>query len=78
MEKEKRFDNALYGVSPKIRNVLEKLPGRVKESTEEIRLRAGLPVALTVGGDTVFVLANIILPDTRAFKGGYSRACRKL
>ncbi len=58
MEKEKRFDNALYGVSPKIRNVLEKLPGRVKESTEEIRLRAGLPVALTVGGDTVFVLEN--------------------
>lgn len=58
MEKEKRFDNALYGVSPKIRNVLEKLPERVKESTEEIRLRAGLPVALTVGGDTVFVLEN--------------------
>lgn len=58
MEKEKRFDNALYGVSPKIRNVLEKLPKRVKESTEEIRLRAGLPVALTVGGDTVFVLEN--------------------
>lgn len=58
MESKKRFDDALYGVSPAIRSVLEKLPDKVKESAEEIRLRAGLPVALTVGGDTVFVLEN--------------------
>lgn len=58
MESKKRFDDALYGVSPAIRSVLERLPDKVKESAEEIRLRAGLPVALTVGGDTVFVLEN--------------------
>lgn len=58
MESKKRFDDALYGVSPAIRSVLEKLPDKVKESAEEIRLRTGLPVALTVGGDTVFVLEN--------------------
>ena len=58
MGSKKRFDDALYGVSPAIRSVLEKLPDKVKESAEEIRLRTGLPVALTVGGDTVFVLEN--------------------
>lgn len=58
MESKKRFDDALYGVSPAIRSVLEKLPDKVKESAEEIRLRTGLPVALTVDGDTVFVLEN--------------------
>ena len=58
MESKKRLEDALYGVSPAIRSVLERLPDKVKESAEEIRLRAGLPVALTVGGDTVFVLEN--------------------
>ena len=58
MESKKRFEDALYGVSPAIRSVLERLPDKVKESAEEIRLRVGLPVALTVGGDTVFVLEN--------------------
>ena len=58
MGSKKRFDDALYGVSPAIRSVLERLPDKVKESAEEIRLRTGLPVALTVGGDTVFVLEN--------------------
>ena len=40
MESKKRFDDALYGVSPAIRSVLEKLPDKVKESAEEIRLRS--------------------------------------
>ena len=55
MEKTKRFESVLYGVAPRIRSVLSLLPATVKESTEEIRLRAGLPVALTVGGETVFI-----------------------
>lgn len=58
MERKKRFEDSLSGVGIKIRGVLEKLPDKVKESTEEIRLRTGLPVALTVGGDTVFVLES--------------------
>lgn len=55
MDKTERFESVLYGVSPKIRSVLEKLPKTVKGNAEEIRLRAGLPVALTVGGETVFI-----------------------
>ena len=58
MEKTKRFESVLYGVAPRIRSVLSLLPATVKESTEEIRLRAGLPVALTVGGETVFMREN--------------------
>lgn len=45
----------LYGVAPRIRTVLKKLPVTVKSNAEEIRLRAGLPVALTVCGETVFI-----------------------
>lgn len=58
MEKTKRFESVLYGVAPRIRGVLKELPVTVKENAEEIRLRAGLPVALTVGGETVFMREN--------------------
>ena len=58
MEKTKSFESVLYGVAPRIRSVLSLLPAAVKENTEEIRLRAGLPVALTVGGETVFMREN--------------------
>lgn len=58
MENTERFDSALYGIAGNIRSVLERLPNTVKSSTEEIRLRRGLPVALTVGGETVFVMKN--------------------
>ena len=55
MEKTKRFESVLYGVAPRIRSVLCELPVAVKQNAEEIRLRTGLPVALTVGGETVFI-----------------------
>lgn len=55
MDKTERFESVLYGVAPRIREVLRKLPVIVKGNAEEIRLRAGLPVALTVGGETVFI-----------------------
>lgn len=58
MENKERFESALYGINPKIRSVLERLPSAVKASAEEIRLRCGLPVALTVSGETLFVLEN--------------------
>lgn len=58
MENTERFDSALYGIAGNIRSVLERLPNTVKSSTEEIRLRRGLPVALTVNGETVFVRKN--------------------
>lgn len=58
MQKTERFDSALYGVAPRIRQALERLSATVRENAEEIRLRTGLPVALTVSGETVFVQEN--------------------
>ncbi len=50
-----KFNNMLYGVDREIREILCRLPLSIKENTEEIRLRQGLPLALTVLGETVFV-----------------------
>lgn len=58
MKNEDRFESALYGLAPGIRETLKKLPAVVKQNSEEIRLRCELPVALTVGGETVFVLES--------------------
>ena len=58
MDKIKRFESVLYGVAPRIRGILNGLSVTVKENAEEIRLRTGLPVALTVGGETVFIREN--------------------
>ena len=58
MENKGKFESALYGVAPRLRRTLEKLPAVVKRNAEEIRLRCDLPVALTVGGETVFVSEN--------------------
>ena len=53
-----RFNSVLYGFDEEIAGVLRKLPLTVKQNTEEIRLRCGLPLALTVAGETVFVKAS--------------------
>ncbi len=50
-----RFNGMLYGVDGDIKRILQGLPFAIKEKTEEIRLRKGLPLALTVSGQTVFV-----------------------
>lgn len=55
MENQKRFESVLYAVSDRILPVLQKLSPCVKANTSEIRIRAGLPLALTVSGETVFV-----------------------
>ena len=52
------FEGVLYGVNDKIGNVLQKVSKAVKKNTSEIRLRAQLPLALTVSGETVFVKKN--------------------
>ena len=61
MEQNLRFEDALYGVSVNIRNILLRLPQTVKNNTEEIRLRVNKPVALTVAGDTVLQPYRILL-----------------
>ncbi len=55
MNNKERFDSVLYGVAPEIREALNNLSSVVKANAEEIRIRAGLPIALTVGGETVFI-----------------------
>lgn len=52
---QQRFDAALYGVPERLRRTLEFLPEDIKSSVEEIRIRAGLPISLTVKGQTLFV-----------------------
>lgn len=52
----KNFDSVMYAISPKIRRHLEFLPDSIKEGVQEIRLRANLPVALTVKGKSFYLL----------------------
>ncbi len=55
MKTEKLFLETIENTGQRIRGVLNALPRAVKNNAEEIRLRVGLPIALTVNGDTVFV-----------------------
>lgn len=52
------YDRALYGVGDRLRRVLQFVPENVKQKTEEIRLRSGLPLCLTVEGGVTFVEKN--------------------
>ncbi len=53
-----QFDAALLRVAEPIARVLRFLPDTIKCSCEEIRLRAELPVCLTVSGKVMFVAVN--------------------
>lgn len=50
-----QFDSVLYAIPERIRHILELLPEPIKQKTEEIRLRTGLPLCLTAAGKTLFV-----------------------
>lgn len=58
MQEIKRFYDVLYAVSPRTREILERLPEKIKMGTTEIRMRLGLPLAITVENETVFVREN--------------------
>ncbi len=51
----KRFDSALYAICDEIKSVLIDLPPIVKTNAQEIRLRSGQPLILTVGGAPMWV-----------------------
>ena len=58
MDKElltKRFDDLLDYLPSELKNPLKNLPPQIKIKTEEIRLRAGRPLSLTVMGSQFFV-----------------------
>lgn len=58
MQEDKRFESVLYAVSDRTRAVLQRLSPTVKANTCEIRMRKNLPLALTVGTETVFIREN--------------------
>lgn len=55
---ECEFDNAILQICERIRRALLFLPPNIKQCAEEIRLRSGLPVCLTVSGRVLFVCKN--------------------
>ena len=80
-----RFDSALYGITGALKNTLYALPFEIKAKTEEIRLRAGLPVTLNVRGETVFlnnngqtafnITDNLLITDSCALSDCYRLLC---
>ncbi len=52
------FDNSILQMTEKVKRTLQFIPDEIKRNCEEIRLRVGLPVCLTVGGRVVFVCQN--------------------
>lgn len=52
------FDNAMFRISDGVKRTLQFIPNDIKKRCEEIRLRVGLPICLTVGGSVLFVLKN--------------------
>ena len=57
------FDNAILQIADNLKRTLTFIPQKVKQKCEEIRLRAGLPVCLTVGGKVLFVCRNSTVCD---------------
>lgn len=82
-----QFNGALYGVGARIRSILSLLPDTVKRKTEEIRLRSGLPVSLTVSGRPLFVLQSgatadfitrdLLTADERDLEESFRLLCRE-
>lgn len=53
--KRRPFDSAAQGLCGSLRTILFQVPESIKEKTQEIRLRANLPVAIYTGRDTYFL-----------------------
>ncbi|MEE1245512.1 MAG: hypothetical protein UHM16_07610 [Acutalibacteraceae bacterium] len=58
MENEKNFESVLYALPERLVPTFQNLSLCVKSNVSEIRLRLGLPLALTVKGETVFLREN--------------------
>lgn len=57
------FDNAITFLADNLKRPLSFIPQEIKQKCEEIRLRAGLPVCLTVDGKVLFVCRNSAVCD---------------
>lgn len=58
------FDNAISKIAEKVKRTLQFVSLEIKQKCEEIRLRVGLPLCLTVGGETLFVCENSVVSNT--------------
>ena len=58
------FDDALLQIAENIRRKLVFIPDGIKQNCEEIRLRAQLPVCLTIKGKSYFVRNDSTISDT--------------
>lgn len=58
------FDNIIAHLSENIKRTLRFVDENIKNTCEEIRLREGLPLCLTVGGKVLFVCKNSKVCDT--------------
>lgn len=56
----KRFHSALYPFSGEIKEILLSLPESVKAQAQEIRVRSGKPLMLTVGGVPMWVTRGAV------------------
>lgn len=57
------FDNAITFLVDNLKRPLSFIPQEIKQKCEEIRLRAGLPVCLTVDGRVLFVCCDSAVCD---------------
>ena len=53
-----QFKSAISFLPERIKNTLNKVPENLKSRIQEIRVRAGLPVCLTIGGKALFLREN--------------------
>ena len=53
-----QFKSALSFLPERMKNTLNKVPENIKTRIQEIRVRAGLPVSLTIGGKALFLREN--------------------
>ncbi len=59
------FDDVVLQIAENLKRTLIFIPDEIKQRCEEIRLRAGLPVCLTVSGKTVFVCHDSTVCNTQ-------------
>ena len=58
------FDNVILQLADSVKRTLAFIPSDIKEKCEEIRLRVGLPLSLTIEGRVFFVCKNSVVCDT--------------
>ena len=58
MTEQENFEKAIVSCGKRVRDILKKLPPKIQNNVQEIRLRLNNPLALTVLSDTVFVRQN--------------------